>query len=116
MGQLKGQLWAWVVAALVIPGHWGHLPQVKGWSQLPYVHAIRVCSPSPVVRGEAISPKSGVSSPVRVGASSRSVKTRKGAGAEWVTWGEEGTFNAKQHKRNMAGDGNHVFQNNYRRG
>lgn len=48
--------WAWVVAEL---GHWGHLPQVRGQSYLPYTHAIRVSSPSTVVRGSAISPECG---------------------------------------------------------
>lgn len=30
VGQPKASLWACVVAELVIPGHWSHLPQARG--------------------------------------------------------------------------------------
>lgn len=45
VGQHSSQLWAWVVAELVSLAYWGYLPQVRGWSQLFYVHALRVGLP-----------------------------------------------------------------------
>lgn len=49
--QPKAWLWASMVAKLVSPGSWGHPPQSKGWSQLPYMYALGVSSPWPVVWG-----------------------------------------------------------------
>lgn len=47
VGHPNGWFWVWMVAELVTPGCWGHLPQESGWGQLLYARAFRVNSPSP---------------------------------------------------------------------
>lgn len=76
-----------MVAELVSVGHWSHSPPARGPSQLPYTHAIKVGSPSTLVRNGAYSPKcrgqlsceDGASSPAFIG------PAKGQAGSGWLS-------------------------------